>query len=85
MLLSHIGTSLCVKKVTLKQMSDNVVYINFCLCGHGREYHEQWYYISSRHIDITGRCMYSIHNRSCPCNNFTPLNKGRISSILKTP
>lgn len=56
---------------------------NFCLCGHSREYHEQWYYLSSRHIDITGRCMYSVHNRSCPCNNFVPLNKGRISSILK--
>lgn len=56
---------------------------NFCLCGHGGEYHEQWYYLSSRHIGITGRCMYPVHNRSCPCNNFTPLNKGRISSILK--
>jgi hypothetical protein len=56
---------------------------NFCLCGHGIEYHEQWYYLSSRHIDITGRCMYSINNRSCPCSKFVPLNKGRISSILK--
>lgn len=56
---------------------------NFCLCGHGREYHEQWYYLSSTHIDITGRCMYSVHNRSCLCSNFVPLNKGRISSILK--